>query len=102
MSKVRTIDTHTHVLTQETATLLRKEASKVPVTITPIDEAAATLDVGGVAYRPYPRGGFDIEHRLRDMDTAGGGVQKLLPPPRTLSLQTKNSRRREAAGTLNN
>ncbi|HXX08033.1 MAG TPA: hypothetical protein VEJ43_08190, partial [Pseudolabrys sp.] len=56
MSKVRTIDTHTHVLTEETAALLRKEAPKVPVTITPIDDAMATLDVGGVAYRPYPRG----------------------------------------------
>ena len=34
---MRTIDTHTHVLTQETAALLRKEAAKVKVTITPID-----------------------------------------------------------------
>lgn len=83
MSKVRAIDTHTHVLTQETAALLRKEAPKVPVTITPIDEASATLDVGGVAYRPYPRGGFDIEHRLRDMDAAGVDVQVLSATPQT-------------------
>jgi hypothetical protein len=52
MSKVRTIDTHAHVLTEETAALLRKEAPKVPVTINPIDAASATLEVGGVAYRP--------------------------------------------------
>src|SRR5262245_63357296 len=30
MSNVRTIDTHTHVLTEETAALLRKEAATVP------------------------------------------------------------------------
>src|SRR5262249_58638327 len=83
MSKVRAIDTHTHVLTQETAALLRKEAPKVPVTITPNDEVSATLDVGGVAYRPYPRGGFDIEHRLRDMDAAGVDVQVLSATPQT-------------------
>ena len=83
MSKVRTIDTHTHVLTEETAALLRKEAPSVPVTITPIDTAAAMLDVGGVAYRPYPRGGFDIAHRLRDMDEAGVDVHVLSATPQT-------------------
>ena len=83
MSKVRTIDTHTHVLTEETAALLRKEAPKVPVTITPIDALSATLDVGGVAYRPFPRGGFDIAHRLRDMDSAGVDLQVLSATPQT-------------------
>jgi aminocarboxymuconate-semialdehyde decarboxylase len=80
---MRTIDTHTHVLTEETAALLRKEAPKVPVTITPIDTASATLDVGGVAYRPFPRGGFDITHRLRDMDEAGVDIQVLSATPQT-------------------
>jgi aminocarboxymuconate-semialdehyde decarboxylase len=83
MSNVRTIDTHTHVLTEETAALLRKEAPKVPVTITPIDKDFATLDVGGVAYRPYPRGGFDIAHRLRDMDASGVDVHVLSVTPQT-------------------
>src|SRR5215475_9016283 len=83
MSDVRTIDTHTHVLTEETAAQLRREAPKVPVTITPLDAASATLDVGGVAYRPYPRGGFDIEHRLRDMDAAGVDMQVLSATPQT-------------------
>src|SRR5262245_5061385 len=83
MSKVRTIDTHTHVLTQETAALLRKEAPKVPVTITPIDDASATLDVSGVAYRPYPRGGFDVEPILRSMDAAGVDVQVISATPQT-------------------
>ena len=83
MSNVRTIDTHTHVVTEETVGLLRKEAPKVPVTITPIDSEFATLDVGGVAYRPFPRGGFDIAHRLRDMDAMDVDVQVLSATPQT-------------------
>jgi aminocarboxymuconate-semialdehyde decarboxylase len=83
MSKPRTIDVHTHVLTEETAALLRKEAPKMPVTITPIDETASVLDVGGVAYKPYPRGGFDIAQRLRDMDAASVDVHVLSATPQT-------------------
>ena len=85
MNSLRTIDTHTHVLTEETAALLRKEAPKVPVTITPIDKDSATLDVGGVAYRPFPRGGFDVAHRLRDMGAMGVDVQLLSATPRRIS-----------------
>jgi len=80
---MRTIDIHSHVLTEETAALLCEAAPKVPVTITPMDEHAAVLDVGGTAYRPFPRGGFDIAHRLRDMDAAGVDVQVLSATPQT-------------------
>jgi aminocarboxymuconate-semialdehyde decarboxylase len=83
MSNVRTIDTHTHILTEETVALLRKEAPKVPVTITPVDAESAALDVGGVVYRPFPRGGFDLAHRLRDMDAMGVDVQVLSVTPQT-------------------
>ena len=83
MSNVRTIDTHTHILTEETAALLRKEAPKVSVTITPVDAESATLDVAGVVYRPFPRGGFDLAHRLRDMDAMGVDVQVLSATPQT-------------------
>ena len=83
MSDLRTIDVHTHVLSEETAALLSREAPKVPVTITPIDEMNATLDVGGVAYRPFPRGGFDIAQRLKDMDAAGVDMQVLSATPQT-------------------
>jgi aminocarboxymuconate-semialdehyde decarboxylase len=83
MSKARTIDTHTHILTQETAALLSKAAPKVPVTITPIDAESAALDVGGVVYRPFPTGGFDIARRLRDMDATGVDVHVLSVTPQT-------------------
>ena len=83
MSKVRTIDTHTHILTQETAALLTKAGAKVPVTITPDDAECAALDVGGVVYRPFPTGGFDIARRLQDMDAAGVDVHVLSATPQT-------------------
>jgi aminocarboxymuconate-semialdehyde decarboxylase len=83
MSKMRTIDTHTHVLTEETAALLRKEAPRVPVTITPADENWAVLDVGDAAYKPFPRGGFDIAQRLHDMDATGVDVHVLSATPQT-------------------
>lgn len=83
MNAPRTIDTHTHVLTEETAALLRKEAPKAPVSIAPIDDTAATLDVAGHAYKPFPRGGYDIDHRLRDMDATGIDVQVLSATPQT-------------------
>jgi len=83
MSKVRTIDTHTHILTMETAALLSKAAPKVPVTITPTDAESAALDVGGTVYRPFPTGGFDIARRLRDMDATGVDVHVLSVTPQT-------------------
>jgi aminocarboxymuconate-semialdehyde decarboxylase len=83
MSQARTIDTHTHILTQETAALLTKASPKTPVTITPIDAESATLDVAGVAYRPFPTGGFDIARRLKDMDATAIDVQVLSATPQT-------------------
>jgi aminocarboxymuconate-semialdehyde decarboxylase len=81
MATVRTIDTHTHILTQETAALLTKAGVKV--TITPDDAESAALDVSGVVYRPFPTGGFDIPRRLKDMDATGVDVHVLSATPQT-------------------
>jgi aminocarboxymuconate-semialdehyde decarboxylase len=80
-TKLRTIDTHTHILTQETAVLLTKAGAKV--TITPDDAESAALDVVGTVYRPFPTGGFDIARRLRDMDAVGVDVHVLSATPQT-------------------
>ena len=77
----RTIDVHTHILTQETAALLTKAGVKV--TITPTDAENAALDVNGVVYRPFPTGGFDIARRLKDMDAASVDVHVLSATPQT-------------------
>ena len=81
MTKLRTIDTHTHILTQETAALLTKAGAKV--TITPDDAESAAFDVAGTVYRPFPTGGFDIARRLRDMDAASVDVHVLSATPQT-------------------
>jgi aminocarboxymuconate-semialdehyde decarboxylase len=83
MNAPRSIDVHTHVLTEETIALLNKEAPKVPVTMTPIDADNTVLSVAGAAYRPYPRGGFDLERRLADMDAASVDVHVLSATPQT-------------------
>jgi aminocarboxymuconate-semialdehyde decarboxylase len=83
MSKTRTIDTHAHVLTEETMALLRQAASKVGPKLTPIDAESALLDVAGVVYKPFPRGGWDVERRLQDMDAAGVDMQVLSVTPQT-------------------
>ncbi|HZP76769.1 MAG TPA: amidohydrolase family protein [Pseudolabrys sp.] len=83
MSAARTIDVHTHVLTEETVRLLNKEVPKVTISITPIDQDFATLDVAGTPYKPFPRGGFDVERRLRDMDATEVDVHVLSATPQT-------------------
>jgi aminocarboxymuconate-semialdehyde decarboxylase len=83
MAGPRTIDTHTHVLTEETMALLNKELPKAAIKLTPIDADFATLEVAGVAYKPFPRGGFDIGRRLKDMDDTGVDVHVLSATPQT-------------------
>jgi len=80
---MRTIDIHTHVLTEETMGLLQKEAPKIAPRLTPIDADFAVLDVAGTPYRPFPRGGFDIERRFADMAAAEVEVQVLSATPQT-------------------
>jgi len=79
----RTIDTHSHILTLETAALITKVAPNVSVTITTYDANNADLKVGSLAYRPFPTGGYDIPQRLKDMDAAGVDVQVLSCTPQT-------------------
>jgi aminocarboxymuconate-semialdehyde decarboxylase len=80
---MRTIDIHTHVLTEETMGLLQKESSKIGPKLTPIDADFAVLDVAGVPYRPFPRGGFDIDRRFADMAAAEVEAQVLSATPQT-------------------
>ena len=80
---MRSIDIHTHVLTEETMGLLQREAPKIAPRLTPIDADFAVLEVAGTPYRPFPRGGFDIERRFADMAAAEVDVQVLSATPQT-------------------
>ena len=79
----RTIDTHTHICTLETAAMITKAAPKAPVSFTKQDEDFWTLDVAGVVYKDFPTGGHDIPRRLKDMDATGVDVHVLSATPQT-------------------
>jgi aminocarboxymuconate-semialdehyde decarboxylase len=83
MTAVRTIDVHAHILAEDTISLLQKETPKVAPKLTAIDADNAVLEVAGVPYRPFPRGGWDLERRLQDMDAAEVDVQVLSNSPQT-------------------
>jgi aminocarboxymuconate-semialdehyde decarboxylase len=79
----RTIDTHTHVLADATIRLLQKEIPSLGLKMTPFDADNAVVEVAGVAYRPFPRGGHDIARRLADMEAAEVDVHLLSAAPQT-------------------
>ncbi|RAI35839.1 hypothetical protein CH340_04780 [Rhodoplanes serenus] len=83
MPRGKTIDTHAHILSEETMRLIGREAPSIAPKLTPIDTGFAVLEVGGVPYRPFPRGGWDLDTRLADMDAAGIDVQVLSNTPQT-------------------
>ena len=79
----RTIDTHTHILADATVKLLQKEIPKLGLKLAPYDADNAAIEVAGVAYRPFPRGGHDIARRLTDMDSADVDMHVLSVSPQT-------------------
>jgi|SRR5262245_9516379 len=81
--RMRTIDVHTHVLTDETMGLLQKEAPNVAPRLTAVDADFSVLEVAGTPYRPFPRGGHNIERRFADMDAAEVNIQVLSATPQT-------------------
>jgi aminocarboxymuconate-semialdehyde decarboxylase len=83
MNASRTLDIHTHVLTEEMMALLGKESSKVAPHMTALDKDSFLLEIAGVPYRPFPRGGFDLERRFADMDAAEVDVQVLSATPQS-------------------
>jgi aminocarboxymuconate-semialdehyde decarboxylase len=79
----KTIDIHTHVLADATVKLMQKEIPSLGLKMAPYDADNAICEVAGVAYRPFPRGGHDIERRFKDMDAAEVDVHLLSVAPQT-------------------
>jgi len=79
----KTIDMHTHVLADATVKLMQKEIPSLGLKMAPYDADNAVCEVAGVAYRPFPRGGHDIEWRFKDMDAAEVDVHLLSAAPQT-------------------
>jgi len=79
----RTIDTHTHVLADDTIKILQKEIPALGLKLTTYDADNSVIEVAGVAYRPFPRGGHDVERRLVDMDATAVDMHVLSASPQT-------------------
>ena len=79
----KTIDIHAHILTQETIRRLQREAPQIAPKLSQMDDQFATLDVAGIVYRNFPRGGWDLDRRLKDMAASKVDVQVLSVSPQT-------------------
>jgi aminocarboxymuconate-semialdehyde decarboxylase len=80
---MKTVDVHAHILSDETMGLLQKALPDLGVKHTAIDEEFGALEVAGTAYRPFPRGGRDLDRRLKDMDFAEVDMQVVSNTPQT-------------------
>jgi aminocarboxymuconate-semialdehyde decarboxylase len=78
-----TIDVHAHILTEETIRLLQRESPKIAPKLSDVDDQFGTLDVAGSVYRHFPRGGWDLDRRFRDMSAAKVDMQVLSVCPQT-------------------
>jgi aminocarboxymuconate-semialdehyde decarboxylase len=87
----KTIDIHAHVIGEETIRLMQKEAPKVAPRLTAIDQDSAIFEVAGSPYRPFPRGGFDLERRFKDMAASEVDMQAVSVPPQTFLYDQESS-----------
>lgn len=78
----RTIDIHAHILDRETVHILQKETPAAGFKLAITDPEIAQVEFAGVV-RPLPRGGWDLERRLQDMDSNGFDLQVLSIYPQT-------------------
>jgi aminocarboxymuconate-semialdehyde decarboxylase len=83
MTSSPVIDVHAHILDEAMMARMRKEVPGVPLELSEPDAHGATLRIGGIMQRPYPRGGWDLDKRLMDMEAAGVDMQVLSVLPQT-------------------
>jgi len=83
MPNPKAIDAHAHICTEETMKLLDKETPKVAPKLKEYEKDVFEWTVAGTAYRPFPRGGFDIEQRLKDMAASDVDMHVLSNTPQT-------------------
>ena len=83
MSQLKTIDVHAHILTEEMIRRMQAEAPPLAPRLRHLDDRSAVLEVAGITQKPFPREAWDLEWRLRDMDSYQVDVQLLSNGPQT-------------------
>jgi aminocarboxymuconate-semialdehyde decarboxylase len=101
MTEIPVIDVHAHFLTEEMMARMRKEAPDVGPEISEIDRHGATLRVGAIVQKPFPRGGWDLDMRLSDMSAAAVDLQVLSPLPQTFLYDLEPERTAAIAAIQN-
>jgi aminocarboxymuconate-semialdehyde decarboxylase len=101
MTEAPIVDVHAHILTEEMMARMRKEAPEMGPEMRAIDGYGAILRVGAIIQKPFPRGGWDFDKRLADMDAAGVDVQVISPLPQTF-LYNLEAKRAAAIAAIQN
>jgi aminocarboxymuconate-semialdehyde decarboxylase len=101
MTAAPVIDIHAHSLTEEMMARMRKEAPGIGPEISEIDGHGATLRIGAIVQKPFPRGGWDLDKRLADMSAAGVDMQVLSPLPQTFLYDLEPERTAAIAAIQN-
>jgi aminocarboxymuconate-semialdehyde decarboxylase len=81
--------------------LLEKETPKVAPKLKEIEKDVFEWTLAGTPYRPFPRGGFDIEQRLKDMAASEVDMHVLSNTPQTF-LYDQDAGLTAAACTVQN
>ena len=83
MPATKIIDVHAHMLSEDMMQRLRKEAPDMGFELSAKDGHGATLRIGAIVQTPYARGGWDLDKRLADMESAGIDMQVVTVVPQT-------------------
>ncbi|HET9904502.1 MAG TPA: amidohydrolase family protein [Xanthobacteraceae bacterium] len=103
MAKPRTVDIHNHILTTDAMARLARLSPKVAPLLKGMgEEAAEIMEIDGrVMQVVVPRGIWDVERRLRDMDRHGVDVQVLTHTTQTFYYEEEPALAAECAAVQN-
>jgi aminocarboxymuconate-semialdehyde decarboxylase len=103
MASGRTIDIHNHILTMDAMARLAKLSPRVAPILKDVgEEEAATMEIDGrVMQIVVPRGIWDVDRRLRDMDQNGVDVQVLTNTTQTFYYEQEAALALECAAIQN-
>ena len=84
----RVVDVHSHALPAQALEQMQALSAEHAPYLEPLgDGSAAVVRMGDVRYEPFPKGGWDVERRIREMDRRGIDVQVVSPVPFTYAYE---------------